>query len=76
MQSHVVDLEDGVAQELLGHHEEEFHDGCLAEGDGVLDEGRNDQDGCDSQEHELAAIADGRSNKDVDSSEKEVGDKI
>jgi hypothetical protein len=76
MQSHVVDLEDGVAQELLGHHEEEFHDGHHADGDGVLDEGRNDQDGCDSQEHELAAIADGRSTKDVDSSEKEVGDKI
>ncbi len=76
MQSHVVDLEDGVAQELLEHHEEEFHDGCLADG-------CNDHDGCDGQEDELgsgsaglAAIADGRSTKDVDSSEKEVGDKI
>jgi hypothetical protein len=76
MQSHVVDLEDGVAQELLEHHEEEFHDGRHAEG-------CNDHDGGDGQDDELgsgsaglAAIADGRSNKDGDSSEKEVGDKI
>ncbi len=76
MQSHVVDLEDGVAQELLGHHEEEFHDGHHAED-------CNDHDGCDDQEDGLgsrsaglAAIADGRTTKDVDSSEKEVGDKI